>query len=111
MTSLLWPCTLTLQVCSSTSDKSQTRHSGRLYPRVRSLSMNCWLNSDAPWNGQAQYKVMRKISDMTFPGPTGIWVITDERDDRINNGFFVVDMSGFNHRNLGRLPLVDISTR
>jgi len=85
-----------------------SRHGGRLYPRARSVSMNCWLNSDAPWNGQNQYKVMRKISDMTFPGPTGIWVITDEREDRIITVFFVVDMAGFNPRNPGGLQLVDI---
>jgi len=35
-------------------------------------------------------------------------VITDEREDRINNGFFVVDMAGFNPRNPGSLQLVDI---
>ena len=45
---------------------------------------------------------------MTAPGPTGIWLITDEREDRINNGYFVVDMAGFNPRNPGSLQLVDI---
>jgi len=108
MKSHLWPFHQTLAVWRCPADKSTSRHGGRIYPRVRSVSMNCWLNSDAPWNGQNQYKVMRKISDMTFPGPAGIWVITDEREDRINNGFFVVDMAGFNPRNPGGLQLVDI---
>jgi len=108
MRSQLWPFHQMLAVWRCPADKSMSRHGGRLYPRVRSVSMNCWLNSDAPWNGQNQYKVMRKISDMTFPGPAGIWLITDEREDRINNGFFVVDMAGFNPRNPGSLQLVDI---
>jgi len=45
---------------------------------------------------------------MQNPGPTGIWVITDEREDRVNNGFFVVDMAGFNPRSPGSLRLVDV---
>ena len=51
---------------------------------------------------------MRKSADMQNPGPTGIWVITDEREDRVNNGFFVVDMAGFNPRSPGSLRLVDV---
>jgi prepilin-type N-terminal cleavage/methylation domain-containing protein len=108
MRSQLWPFHQMLAVWRCPADKSMSRHGGRLYPRARSVSMNCWLNSDAPWNGQNQYKIMRKISDMTVPGPASIWVITDEREDRINNGFFVVDMAGFNPRNPGGFQLVDI---
>jgi prepilin-type N-terminal cleavage/methylation domain-containing protein/prepilin-type processing-associated H-X9-DG protein len=108
MNSHLWPYHRSLAVWRCPADKSQSRHGGKLYPRVRSVSMNCWLNSDAPWNGESQYKVMRRIADMNFPGPTGIWLITDEREDRINNGFFVVDMAGFNPRSPGSFQLVDI---
>ena len=45
---------------------------------------------------------------MTDPSPGGVWMLTDEREDRINNGFFVVDMRGFDPRNLTTLQLVDI---
>jgi len=92
----LWPYHQTLAIWRCPADKSMSRHGGKLYPRVRSVSMNCWLNSEAAWEGLNQYRVMRKISDMSDPGPTGIFVLTDEREDRINNGFFVVDMRGFN---------------
>jgi len=108
MRSLLWPYHKTLEVWRCPADRSMSKHGGKLYPRVRSVSMNSWLNSDAPWNGESQYKVMRLTSDMVNPGPTGIWTITDEREDRINNGFFVVDMAGFNPRNLSSLQLVDV---
>ena len=108
MNSHLWPYHRTLAIWRCPADRSTSRHGGRLYPRVRSVSMNCWLNSEGPWDGLNQYKVMRKISDMTAPGPVGIFVLTDEREDRINNGFFVVDMRGFNPRNLNSLQLVDI---
>ena len=108
MNSHLWPYHRTLAIWRCPADRSTSRHGGRLYPRVRSVSMNCWLNSEGPWDGLNQYKVMRKISDMTAPGPVGIFVLTDEREDRINNGFFVVDMRGFNPRNLNSLQLVDV---
>jgi prepilin-type N-terminal cleavage/methylation domain-containing protein/prepilin-type processing-associated H-X9-DG protein len=108
MRSHLWPYHQTLATWRCPADKSMSRHGGSLYPRVRSVSMNCWLNAEAAWEGLNQYKVMRKISEMTEPSPTGIWVLTDEREDRINNGFFVVDMRGFNPRSLNSLQLADI---
>ena len=108
MNSLLWPYHKTLAIWRCPADKSMSEHGGVLYPRVRSVSMNCWLNSDAPWNGETQYKVMRRMEDLRDPGPSGIWVLTDEREDRLNNGFFVVDMTGFNPRTPGSLRLVDV---
>ena len=108
MNSHLWPYHRTLAIWRCPADRSTSRHGGRLYPRVRSVSMNCWLNSEGPWEGLNQYKVMRKVSDMTAPGPVSTFVLTDEREDRINNGFFVVDMRGFNPRDLNTLQLVDI---
>ncbi len=108
MKSHLWPYHRTLAVWRCPADKSMSKHGGKQYPRVRSVSMNCWLNSEGPWQGLSQYKVMRKTSDLQNPGPSGIWTITDEREDRINNGFFAVDMTGFSPRNPGALRLMDV---
>jgi prepilin-type processing-associated H-X9-DG protein len=64
-------------------------------PRVRTLSMNGWLgyNSEA-WDGPAGLIVFRKVSEMVQPGPAGIWVVVDEREDSINDGWFAVSMAG-----------------
>jgi prepilin-type N-terminal cleavage/methylation domain-containing protein len=64
-------------------------------PRVRSVSMNSWLgyNSEA-WDGPAGLTVYRKISQMINPAPSGIWVVLDEREDSINDGWFAVSMAG-----------------
>jgi prepilin-type N-terminal cleavage/methylation domain-containing protein len=107
-TSHLWPYHRALGVWRCPADRSVSRHGGRWHPRVRSLSMNNWLNSDAPWEGQRQFKVFRRLSDMTEPGPAKTWVVIDEREDRINNGFFVVDMRGFLPWDPRSLQLVDI---
>jgi prepilin-type processing-associated H-X9-DG protein len=32
---------------------------------------------------------------MVDPGPSSTWVFLDEREDSINDGYFVVDMAGY----------------
>jgi len=108
MRSHLWPYHNALEIWRCPVDKSKSRHGGRLLPRVRSISMNNWLNADSAWQGQNEYRVFRKLSDMTQPSPTGIWVLVDEREDRINNGFFVVSMAGFNPSTPSAYQMVDM---
>jgi len=107
MTSHLWPYHRSLGVWRCPADKSTSKHGGKIYPRVRSVSMNNWLNADSAWENQKQFKLIRKISDMIEPPPTRTWVILDEREDRINNGFFVVDMTGFRPDDPRAIKLVD----
>ena len=45
---------------------------------------------------------------MTEPPPSKTWVFLDEREDRINNGYFSVDMSGFHPQNPSLFRLIDI---
>jgi prepilin-type processing-associated H-X9-DG protein len=106
-TSHLWPYLNSLDVWRCPADKSTSKHGGKLLPRVRSVSMNNWLNSDGPWEGQSQFKVIRRVSDMADPAPSKTFVLIDEREDRINNGFFVVDMSGSVPGRPARFRMVD----
>jgi prepilin-type processing-associated H-X9-DG protein len=65
------------------------------YPRVRSYSMNCWFNgADATSFGQG-FTVYRKIGDCLKPGPAMTFVFAHERVDSINDGEFIVGMSGY----------------
>lgn len=82
-----------LAVWRCPADQSTSRHGGRVLPRVRSMSMNNWMNCASEWNGATQYRIIRKTSDMTQPGPTGTWVLIDEREESINDGYFVVTMN------------------
>jgi prepilin-type N-terminal cleavage/methylation domain-containing protein len=75
------------------ADKSVDKATGK--PRVRSVSMNNWMNAGAVWNGRSEFKLNKKVSDMTDPGPAGTWLVLDEREDSINDGYFVVDMTGW----------------
>ena len=42
----LWPYHQNYDVWRCPGDRSKSEHGGRLYPRVRSVSMNNWMNSE-----------------------------------------------------------------
>ncbi len=66
-------------------------------PRVRSMSMNCWLNPITSWNATEGYsganalRDFRKTSDLTQPGPTMTFVFIDENPNTIDDAYFVCD--------------------
>jgi prepilin-type processing-associated H-X9-DG protein len=64
--------------------------------------MNMWVGGrgDTPdpragWSQGANWKVFRKLTEMTRPGPAMTFVLLDEREDSINDGLFVVQMDGY----------------
>ena len=58
--------------------------------------MNAWFNgADAADFGPSGFRVYKKMSDLTDPGPSMTWAFLDEREDSINDGEFVVGMFGF----------------
>jgi prepilin-type N-terminal cleavage/methylation domain-containing protein/prepilin-type processing-associated H-X9-DG protein len=64
---------------------------GQQMLRVRSVSMNSFINGYPqdttpvpPWY------IYRKISDMTNPKPSDLWVFVDEHPDSINDGWLIV---------------------
>jgi prepilin-type N-terminal cleavage/methylation domain-containing protein/prepilin-type processing-associated H-X9-DG protein len=90
----LYPFTQSLEIWRCPADISID---GRTkLPRVRSMSMNNWMNpAGGAWNGQTSWKLIRKTTDMSDPSPAQNWILLDEREDSINDGFFVVDMIGY----------------
>jgi len=85
------------------ADKSTAiNNKGQVVPRIRSMSMNCWVGGpgwdpSGPWtpNSKKGWRVYIKSIDMVDPGPSSTWVFLDEREDSINDGYFVVDMAGY----------------
>jgi prepilin-type N-terminal cleavage/methylation domain-containing protein/prepilin-type processing-associated H-X9-DG protein len=65
-------------------------------PRVRSVSMNAYMNGEATDSGATSamvgYTIYKKLTSMISPGPSDLWVFLDEQGDSINDGFFLVDM-------------------
>jgi prepilin-type processing-associated H-X9-DG protein len=102
--SLLWPyCGKSAGIWHCPADKSMgQKPSGAKVPRPRSMSMNIWVGGRGDttdprggWSTSANYKVFRKLSEMTRPGPSMTFVFLEEREDSINDGFFIVQMNGY----------------
>lgn len=93
------------------ADKSLSR--GRTgAPRVRSISMNGYLGdrgNPAPDGGAftAGYWQFKKMADLVRPGPSKTWVFLDEREDSINDGWFAVNMAGYDPSAPGSFTIVD----
>jgi prepilin-type processing-associated H-X9-DG protein len=89
----LYPSLKNLSVWRCPADHSVSKFGNQTLPRVRSMSMNAWLNASGPWNSANQYKVLRRLADFTTPGPAMTWVLIDERQESINDAYFVVTMN------------------
>lgn len=57
--------------------------------RVRSTSMNAYMNGFGAWQN-SNFVTFRKLGDI--PNPAQTWVFIDEREDSINDGYFPVEM-------------------
>ena len=88
------------------SDTSVSVHGGEVRPRVRSVSMNGYIGErSAPYT--AGYYQFKKLSDLRALSPSKAWVFADEREDSINDGWFIVDMSGYDPRWTASLIIVN----
>ncbi len=105
--SILWPyCGNSAGIWRCPADTSYGFNNlGQRVPRVRSVTMSNWVggNGDSPQTGYKGYwglaspnsMVFRKTSQMLRPGPAMTFVILDERQDSINDGYFVTEMDGY----------------
>jgi prepilin-type N-terminal cleavage/methylation domain-containing protein len=99
-TSLLWPyCGQSEGIWKCPGDKSVVRVRGRTLPRVRSMSMLNWVGGrgegrEMGWSGPG-WRTYRSLNSLVDPGPSMTFVFLDEREDSINDGMFVVDMTGY----------------
>lgn len=84
--------TPTIYRCPADTSLSQGR---RGLPRVRSVSMNSYLGKRSyPYtSGYRQFTLMSEIVD---PRPSQTFVFIDEREDSLNDGWFAVNMDGWN---------------
>ena len=75
------------------ADKSTVTIDQVVLPRVRSISMNGYMGG-APGENKPDkpFREFLRFADLTDPGPSQAWVFIDEREDSINDGFFVVDI-------------------
>jgi prepilin-type N-terminal cleavage/methylation domain-containing protein/prepilin-type processing-associated H-X9-DG protein len=64
---------------------------GTAYPLSRTISMSGWMGYNCTvWN--SGYRLFHKTSDLIGFSPSYASVFIDERDDSIDDGYFVIDM-------------------
>jgi prepilin-type N-terminal cleavage/methylation domain-containing protein/prepilin-type processing-associated H-X9-DG protein len=82
------------------ADFSYVRIGNKRYDRVRSMGMSQALGGPGEWlppaagmhSGQTQYRTYYKLSEITAPGPSMVYVLLDEHPDSINAGGFANKM-------------------
>jgi len=87
------PYTKSPAIYKCPADKSWIRMGGQTHPRVRSVSMNEYMNersggADGYYAG-GDY-IFRKMTDIVTPGPSQAFVFLDEHEDSIGGGKFEV---------------------
>jgi len=93
----MWPYWKSLALLKCPEDTSYVVVNGTNAPRVRTMVMNLYLGG---FGGKAdiwdpnQWRLYLKLYDLNSPGPSKVFLFTDEREDAINWGNFYVDMSG-----------------
>lgn len=82
------------------SDKSVGWHAqylgGRTVPRVRSYGLNLWNSGGPRWDNSGwQWRVHMSLDDFTLMTPRDAFTFLCERADGLNDGYYIVDMAGF----------------
>ncbi len=103
MQSPLWKYSQSAQVWRCPADTARVRpttgpQQGKVVPRVRSFAMNAWVGGNEgrhTWFGGPEWRMYLKMGDMIDPGPANTWVLLDEREDSINDAFWVTWMPGY----------------
>ena len=99
----IWPYIKSAEAYKCPADQARVKATGgpdkgRMVPRVRSMSMNNWVGGNegayGGWSGP-EWKVYLKMDDFIDPGPTMTFVLLDEREDSINDAFWVTEMAGY----------------
>lgn len=113
----IWPyCGNSVGIFHCPADTSYGLNPQGLRLPRRSVSMSNWVggNGDSAANGYRGYwglnttppwVVYRKLAQMNMPGPAMTFVILDERQDSINDAYFVTESDGY--PNLAQTKIVD----
>lgn len=85
------------------SDRSYAIRGGVQYPRVRSYALNEHVgeSSRAPDASKTYYY---KLEHFVRPGPANTWILLDQHEDLINDGFFLVGSTNLANVGWNDLP-------
>lgn len=92
---LLWSHTKNAGIYKCPADKYLCTQGSKKLPRLRSLSMNAYLEGNGYSNGRKStwypdYLCYNKMTDIVKPAPSKLFVFVDEHPDSINDGWLIV---------------------
>ncbi|MDA7680221.1 type II secretion system GspH family protein [bacterium] len=94
----LWTYVSAAAAFRDPSDKTTGSHNdyknGARSKRVRSYSVNNWMGGPE-WGRAGGWKVFEKTVSINQPGPSDAFVFISERPESIDDGQFIVNMSGY----------------
>jgi prepilin-type N-terminal cleavage/methylation domain-containing protein/prepilin-type processing-associated H-X9-DG protein len=101
---LLWTYNQSLSIYKCPADRSTAKIGGKLYPRVRSVSMNGNMNGDSWYTAEIKntHFTFRKASEIVRPSPSQAFVFLDEHPDSIDDGYMLVFVN--RHLLWGNMP-------
>jgi prepilin-type N-terminal cleavage/methylation domain-containing protein/prepilin-type processing-associated H-X9-DG protein len=111
----LWSYNQSLGVYRCPADMSTASFGGRVFPRVRSVSMNGWINTELGWPDPGDPRWVFFKSATAIQAPAKLFVLHDERPDSIDDSYFGVEMEqsafgnwpGSNHQGAGNFSFAD----
>jgi prepilin-type processing-associated H-X9-DG protein len=83
----LGPHTSSTALYKCSLDRSTVNLGGVDRPRVRTVSMNAYMNGSGVWQ-DTNFMTFRQSAQI--PNPSATWVFIEEREDSINDGYFAV---------------------
>jgi prepilin-type N-terminal cleavage/methylation domain-containing protein len=104
----LWPYAKNPQIYKCPADRSFLMVNGKATPRIRTMSMNLYMGgfdgTDGGWPFAHPYMVYTRISHLNGAAnpASKIFVFLDMREDIVNWGNFMIDMSGYAPPNPGK---------
>ncbi len=85
----LWDYNKSLGIYKCPADYSVGVYGGQRIPRTRSISMNGHMNGSVNWSFDPAFFYYRKESQIVRPSPAMAWVFVDEREQSIDDGYFL----------------------
>jgi prepilin-type N-terminal cleavage/methylation domain-containing protein/prepilin-type processing-associated H-X9-DG protein len=100
----MWPyCGKALSIWRCPADRSYVTVGGVRKPRLRSVAMNAYLGGfggkPIGTGNMPAYLLYLKYGELSRPGPDRISLFIDQREDAINWGNYIQDMSGYSPYN------------
>jgi prepilin-type N-terminal cleavage/methylation domain-containing protein/prepilin-type processing-associated H-X9-DG protein len=89
----LWNYNQSLGIYRCPADQSLADFGRFKLPRVRSNSMNNWMNGNGTPGQNKAYQVFTKLTGILAMPPSKAWVFVDENPISINDGWFMVNMT------------------